>query len=419
MRAEILTVGTELLLGQVVNENARYLSQRLAALGYDVYFHTTVGDNPGRIRQAFRASMGRADLVVITGGLGPTQDDLTRETVAEEMGLCLLEDERALGWIEAFFRKRGRPPSAASRRQAMVPQGALALENPRGTAPGLFIWTDDKKAVVLLPGPPREAVPIWEDGVEPILTEQVTSGAVIRSRLLKVYGLGEPDVEERVRDLTHSDNPTLAPYTSGGEVHLRVTVKASTPQEAASLIKAVEQVVRRRLGRHLFATDDEGMEDALAKVLLERGLTLAIAESLTGGLVSSRLVNVPGASAFFLGGVTAYSLGAKEVLVGVPHQTLSQYGAVSWQCALAMASGVRKALGSSLGMGVTGVAGPAETGGRPTGTVYLAIDDGSRALVRRSRFPGMRVEIRFLASQDALGALWRFLGNASQEERPR
>lgn len=417
MRAEILTVGTEILLGQVVNENARYLSQRLAALGFDVYFHTTVGDNPGRIREAFRASRDRADLVVITGGLGPTEDDLTRETVAEEMGLGLLEDERALRWIEAFFRERGRPPSIASRRQAMVPEGALALENPRGTAPGLFIWTDDKKAVVLLPGPPREAVPIWEDGVEPILTKHVSPGAVIRSRLLKVYGLGEPDVEERVRDLTHSNNPTLAPYTSGGEVHLRVTAKASTPQEASSLIEAVEQVVRRRLGRYLFATGDEGMEDALARVLVERNLTLAVSESLTGGLVSSRMINVPGASAFFLAGITAYSLSAKEVLAGVSQRTLREYGAVSWQCALAMASGVRRALGSDLGVGVTGVAGPAETDGRPTGTVYLAIDDGSRALVRRSRFPGTRAEIRSLASQDALGALWRFLGNGFGEER--
>ncbi|MEW6082070.1 MAG: competence/damage-inducible protein A [Bacillota bacterium] len=416
MKAEILTVGTELLLGQVVNENARYLSGRLAALGFDVFFETTVGDNYCRIREALRWSRGRADLVVVTGGLGPTEDDLTRQAVAGEMGLELREDPRALRWVEAFFQRRGRPMPAASRAQGLVPEGAVALENPKGTAPGLFIRDLQGKAVVLLPGPPKEMVPIWEDGVEPLLSQVFPLGEVIGSRLLKVHGMGEPDVEAAIRDLVHGTNPTVAPYVSGAEVHLRITAKAPTTEAAMCMVCPVEEEIRSRLGRYVFGSDHEELEHAAARALQARRLTLAVAESLTGGIISARVVNVAGASGFFRGGIVAYSHEAKESLAMVPRETIVQHGVVSWQCAMDMAKGARVTLGADVGVGVTGTAGPdAQDPGHPVGTVYLAVDMGSQALIRRSRFPGTRSEVRHLAAQDALAALRRLVMGAGDD----
>lgn len=410
-RAEVISVGTELLLGQITDTNATYICQRLADCGIPVYFRQTVGDNFERVQQAFRLAWSRAELVVFTGGLGPTEDDLTKEAVAAVLGAELVEDPAALAHLEQFFARRGRTMTANQRRQALIPRGALAIPNRWGTAPGVF-WEADGRVVVMVPGVPREMRGMMDEFVIPELRRRGWVGEeVIRSRVLRTVGIGEGQLEELVRDLIHTTNPTVAPLAHVGEVHLRITARGSS-EEVSRLLGEAEARLRERLGDAVYGVDDETLDEVVARLLRDSGLRVAVAESCTGGLVGERLTSVPGSSAYFLGGVVAYGNEAKVKLLGVPQRLLEEFGAVSAEVAEAMARGVRETFRADLGLGVTGVAGPGGgTETKPVGRVYLAVADLQSSRTVRADFgeePG-REGVRRLASQAALNLVRRYL----------
>lgn len=413
MRAEIISVGTELLLGQITNTNAQHLAQRLAALGIDVYFQTSVGDNHQRLAAVFRRAKGGADLVVTSGGLGPTLDDLTKETLAGVLGLEMVEYPEVTADIEEFFRRRGYRMAESNRRQAFLPRGSTPLRNGVGTAPG--VWLEHGGTLyVLLPGPPWELVPMFEEQVVPRLVEVLgPRREIIHSRMLKFCGIGESAVEERVMDIIRGQsNPTVAPLTGLGEVYLRLTAKAPDEATAAQMIAGVENEIRRRLGRYLFGVDDVSLEEAVGARLKERGLTLATAESCTGGILSSRLTDIPGSSAYFVAGVVAYANEAKTGLLNVLGETLGSFGAVSAETAAAMAENVRRAAGSDLGLAITGIAGPGgATADKPVGLVHFALAGSGEVRTDRQEFWGRRGEVRARAAQHALVLLWRYLAD--------
>ena len=409
MRAEIISVGTELLLGQIVDTNAAYVAQRLAELGIDVYFKQTVGDNPARIGEALRLAIQRADLIVVTGGLGPTEDDLTVATVAQTLGLPLAQHEPSTEHIRRFFEVRGRTPPASVYKQALIPHGATPIPNTRGTAPGVHA-EHQGTTILVMPGVPYEMEGMMEQYALPLL-RQHTAGTVIRSRVLRVTGEGESAVEERIRDLVRGRNPTIAPYAKLGEVHLRLTAKG-TPEDVAAALDRGEAMVRERVGDLVYGVDEQSLEEVVAALLTSRHVTVAVAESCTGGLIAQRLTNVPGSSTYFLQGIVAYGNEAKVRDLGVDSALLDRHGAVSAPVAEAMAQGVRTKSGTTIGLAVTGIAGP--TGGtpeKPVGLVYLALADGAGVLHRRIMFgeEAGRAGIRFLAAQAALNLLRLYL----------
>lgn len=410
MVGEIVAVGTELLLGQILNTNARYLSQALARLGIDVYHQSVVGDNRARAAAVLRQALGRADLVITSGGLGPTEDDLTREAVADALGVGLEENREARAVVESYFRRRGRAAPAGNRRQWTLPAGARALANPNGSAPG-FILEKDGRLVVCLPGPPGELQPMMEAEVIPLLAAHPgRRGTVIVSRVLHLGGIGEAAAEERVADLLAGTNPTVAPYAHPGQVDLRLTAKAATEEAARALLAPLEAAVRARLGRHLFGADDETLEAVVGERLRSRGLTLALAESCTGGMVAERITRVAGSSDYFLLGAVTYANSAKERLLGVPAETLRRHGAVSRETALAMAEGARRCGGASVAVSITGIAGPAGgTPEKPVGTVYFGLAAPEGRWWRRGAFPGDRETIRRWSAQTALYFLYSYL----------
>ncbi|NPV72099.1 MAG: competence/damage-inducible protein A [Firmicutes bacterium] len=413
MIAEIVGVGTELLLGQIVNSNAQYLSDRLASLGVNVYYHVVVGDNAERLAGVIRQALARSDLVITTGGLGPTMDDLTRETVASVLGRRLVFDADVWEEIEAFFERVRRRPTDNNRRQAYVIEGAGVLPNSRGTAPGLVV-EEGGKVVALLPGPPQEMTRMFEDHVVPYLIGRGAGAEIIHSRVLKVCSLGESAVEDKLRDLMEAGtNPTVAPYAYPGEVRLRVTARARSKDEAEALIHPVEAEIRSRLGEFVFGADECTLEAAVGERLRCLGLTLSLAESCTGGLVGHRVTDVAGSSDYFLGGFVAYSNDLKVGELGVKEETLRRFGAVSEQVALEMADGARSATGSGIGIGITGIAGP--SGGseaKPVGTVHIAIAGPNGSYHRGLSLWGDRRDIKWRASQEALAMLWRYLSKA-------
>lgn len=405
MRAEVLSVGTELLLGQITDSNAAYLAGVLAEAGVDLFFKQTVGDNSTRVQQAVRLALSRADLVLMTGGLGPTEDDLTVEAVAAAIDLPLVRNPQVAERIRRFFETRRLSAPESVYKQALIPQGAQVISNRRGTAPGVVI-THDATTIVIMPGVPVEMEGMVEDFLIPWLRER-TGEVVIRSRVLKVTGLGESAVEERIKDLLHMPAPTIAPYAKLGEVHLRVTAKGA-PALVMEHLAAGEVAVRIRLGDLVFGTDDETLEEVTGRLLLARGQTVAVAESCTGGLIADRLTNIPGSSAYFLSCVVAYSNAAKTTLLGVSPDVLETHGAVSGAVAQAMAHGVREQAGSDIGLGVTGIAGP--SGGsaqKPVGLVYVALADGETEMVREWRFGRRsgRRGIKYLSTQVAIDLL--------------
>lgn len=406
MRAEIVSVGTELLLGQIVDTNAAYLSRLLSEFGIDIHYRATVGDNGARLAEALRLALSRSDIVFTIGGLGPTQDDLTKETVARVVGDEMVLDEEAAQRLRAFFAARGIQMPETNLKQAMVPRRGRALPNPLGTAPGAAFESDDK-VVVVLPGPPREFTLMVEEQVVPYLREKAGDGAgVIKSRVLRIAGLGESSVEEVVKHLLGSTNPTVAPLASPGEVHLRITAKAASSSEAEKMIDQMDARVVEALGSHVFGRDSQTLEQVVVEALKARKLTLGIAESCTGGLISNRITDVPGSSAAFLAGIVSYSNEAKEKLLGVPEQLIAEHGAVSAEVACAMAEGARRAAGADIGIAVTGIAGP--TGGTPTkpvGLVFAALADESGTDWREHRFSGTRIDIKLRTSQAALDML--------------
>lgn len=405
MKAEIISVGTELLLGQIVDTNAAYLGQQLAELGIDVFFKQTVGDNPARVRGAVRLALGRADVVLITGGLGPTEDDLTVASVAEELNLLLEPHAEIAERIRQFFEVRGRVPTETVYKQALIPTGARAIPNLRGTAPGVHIDQDGRE-LFIMPGVPFEMYGMMESYVIPRLRER-TGGVVIRSRVLRVTGEGESTVEARIKNLIGGTSPTIAPYAKLGEVHLRVTAKGA-PSDVAAQLDAGEAGLRERLGEMIYGTNEESLELVVGRLLGERAATLAVAESCTGGLVAKRLTDIPGSSAYFLEGIVAYSNEAKRDQLGVSAASIEQHGAVSAEVAEAMARGIRDRAGSTYGLSVTGVAGP--TGGttaKPVGLVFLGLATAERTQHRRVNFgtEAGRSGIRWLAAQAALNLL--------------
>ena len=411
MRAELISTGTELLLGQILNTNARFLGQRLARLGIDVYFQTTVGDNNIRLAEAFNAALERADLILVTGGLGPTMDDLTKETIAGIMGLEMLLDDDSLARVEEFFKIRGRKMPEANKKQALIPKGALVIPNKRGTAPGAII-DNAGKTIVILPGPPVEMQPMFTKTVEPYLKKKLGRGSsVIVSRILRILGMGESTVEERIKDLVDEQtNPTIAFLAPQGEVFVRLTAKAGTEAEAGKMIGKFEKEIKKRLGDYVYGTDDDTMEQVVAGLLRKRGLTVSTAESCTGGLVAKRLTDIPGVSENFMYGIVSYADAAKTQLLGVPPEVLEKHGAVSEETAIEMVRGVRQVCGTDLAVAITGIAGPAGgTPEKPVGLVYIGFADHDTTIVQRYIFAGDREVIRWQTANVALNMLRKYL----------
>ncbi len=405
MRAEILSIGTELLLGQITDTNAVYLSQRLAELGIPLFFRDTVGDNHERLRETLRLAKSRAELIICTGGLGPTQDDITAEDIAAvfDAPLEMRADARLV--VEAFFTARGRAVTEKQLKQAMLPRGALVLPNPNGTAPG-FILEKDGVIAVAMPGPPHEMEPMWRDGVTPYL--RARSGETIVSRTLRFCGIGEAALETLLDEvITAQTNPTVAPYAKLAEVHIRVTARAAGEEDAAARIAPVEAAIRARAGQYVYGTDEQTLEEVVGLLLRARGLTLAVAESCTGGGLGARLTNIPGSSEYFLGGVIAYSNALKTKLLGVPAEALAAHGAVSEQTAGAMAAGVIAATGADVGVSITGIAGPGGgTAEKPVGLVYIGVaQTGQAPRAYRYTMFGSRAAVRLRAAQEALVVL--------------
>ena len=413
MRAEIVSIGTELLLGQIVDTNAAYLARQLSALGLDCFYRQTVGDNVRRALHAVSLALERADVVLLVGGLGPTDDDITRQVAAGAVGTELEEHPEALALVEAYFRRLNRPMQPHQRRQALLPRGARVIPNANGSAPG-FAWEGGGKAVVALPGPPLELQAMVEGWVASYLAELVRrreGGRVIRSRLLRFVGIGEAALEEQLQDLIRSQsNPTLATYAGVGEVSLRLTASAPDATEADRLLDGLEQQVRARVGSYLYGTGEQSLEEAVVELLQQQGCTLAVAESCTGGLIGDRLTNVPGVSRHLLEVAVVYSNEAKVRRLGVSPELLEAHGAVSEACVRAMAQGVRRTAGSDIGLAVSGIAGPGGgTADKPVGLVFVAVADADACQVEQHRFPGQRRTVKWRASQAALDLLRRWL----------
>jgi len=408
LKAEIISVGTELLLGQIVDTNAAYLSRELAALGIELYHRTTVGDNPARLKDALGEALARSELVITSGGLGPTADDLTKETVAEVLGLPLDLDQPSLVRIRERFAAMGSPMSPSNEKQALIPQGGVALPNEHGTAPGVMV-EQDGKLVFCLPGPPKELEPMFQEQVLPKLSAR--RQGIIASRVLRSVGIGESLLAERIADLLRvQTNPTIAPLALAGEVILRLTAWAQTHEESQRLLGALEEKLRQRLGGLIYGVDDDTLEGVVVGLLAARGESLATAESCSGGLLASRITDVPGASEVFERGFITYSNQAKEELLGVPAQLLAQEGAVCPQVARLMAEGVRDVAGSSWGIGITGIAGPGGgTRHKPVGLVYIALAGRGETKVEELHWPGDRLSVKRRTTTFALDLLRREL----------
>lgn len=406
MNAEIVSVGTELLLGSIVDTNSAELSASLAELGVNVYFHTSVGDNPLRLAAVLGQALLRSDVVVLTGGLGPTQDDLTKEVLAAVTGLPLELHPEARAHVEGVFKAAGRPMPPNNLRQAMLPKGAAMLPNPRGTAPGVYLKAG-RCHVFCLPGVPTEMRAMWSASVAPRLRRIAAGeGGVIHSRTLHFYGIGESLLESKVEALLKGSNPTVAPYASLGEARLRITAKAGSVEEAEALIAPVEAEIVERVGEYLYGYDGENLETVVGRLLTEGSKRLAVAESCTGGLLAHRITNVPGSSAYFGQGWVVYSNEAKVKELGVDPDLLRAHGAVSEQVALAMAEGARERSGADCAVAVTGIAGPGGgTAAKPVGHVCFAVAHPGGGESFSRRFRGSREDIKWRSASEALNAV--------------
>lgn len=405
MTAELICVGTELLLGNIVNTNAAYLAEKCAGLGLSCYYQSVVGDNEQRLRETLQMAVGRSDVVILSGGLGPTEDDLTKEVASAVLGRELVEDAATRKQIENYFAARGISPTDNNWKQALIPLGAIILPNPNGTAPGVII-AEGNTHVVLLPGPPHELKPMFEEHVIPYLKK--LEPGTIASQTVKVCGIGESKVETLLKDMIDSQtNPTLATYAKPGEVHIRVTARAEGEKEARRLIKPVVKEIKGRMGSHIYTTDEEvTLERAVVELLLANKLTVSCAESCTGGLLSARLINVPGASDVYKSGYVTYSNKAKRKILGVKKGTLEKYGAVSRQTAEEMARGLAFVAKGDVAVSVTGLAGPdGGTEEKPVGLVYIACCVKGEVTTKEYHFSGNRQTIREAAVSAALALM--------------
>ena len=401
MVAEILSVGTELLLGDIVNTNAQFLSRELAKLGINVYTETTVGDNATRLLDAYRNGFARADLIITTGGLGPTDDDLTKEVAAEYFGKELIEDAESMRVLKGYFAKSHAQMTANNFKQALIPAGATVLPNANGTAPGCMI-EENGKILVMLPGPPNECVPMFASEVAPRLKKYTDS--MFLSRTLRLIGIGESAAAAEIKDLLDAQtNPTIAPYAKTGEMTLRITAKAADEAEAARIIEPVAKELYARFGRFIYAEGETTLAETLVQLLTAHGLTVACAESCTGGLLTSAFADVSGASAILLEGAVTYANMAKVRRLGVKEETLTRVGAVSRETAAEMAEGIARTSGADIGVSTTGIAGPdGGTAEKPVGLVFIGLHYKGKTDVRELHLSGNRQKVRERAVLQAL-----------------
>ena len=408
MTAEILCIGTELLLGNITNGNARWIAEQLAALGIAHHRQAVVGDNRERLIAELQAAAQRCQVLITTGGLGPTPDDLTTEAIAAAFGAPLVEHPQVWAEIQARLAARGRPCAASNRRQAFLPEGAALLPNPTGTAPGM-IWSPRPGFTILtFPGVPSEMRAMWQATAASWLQATGLAEGVFASRMLRFWGIAESDLAERMADLLEASNPTVAPYAGSGEVKLRITARAATAAEAEQLLAPVEQEIRARTGRLCFGENEDDLASVVLQQLRRGGHTLAVAESCTGGGLGAALAAVPGASDVFLGGVIAYANRVKQELLGVPAEQLASNGAVSDSVAQAMAVGVRRATGADWALAITGVAGPSGgTAEKPVGLVHIAVAGPDGCCSEGVRFGASRGRcwIQSLSAGEALNRL--------------
>lgn len=410
MIAELVTTGSELLLGQIVNTNAAYMAQELNRMGVDVCFQTTVGDNRARMKEVLAHALTRADLVITSGGLGPTRGDITKEVSAEVMGRTMALDEECAARLKAHFARVGREMTENNLRQAMIPEGAHIFVNHAGTAPGVALEKDGK-LLVNLPGPPSEMKDMFQRSLAPYLLEKYGISSIIYSRVLQTYGIGESMLETKIDDLILAQkNPTLAFLVRPTGVIIRITAKAENEAAAEALIAPVENEIRARLGNHVYGADADKIEEIVGKDLLEKQLTVATAESCTGGLVASRLTDVAGSSEYVKGGIVSYTDEIKAKALHVSRELLAEHGAVSEPTARAMAEGARRALGTDVAVSTTGLAGPGGgTEKTPVGTVFVAVAGEKGTVAEKHNFTGTRGQVKFRASQAALALLRKYI----------
>lgn len=393
MNAEILSVGTEILLGNIVNTNAQFLSNELSKLGIFVFFQTSVGDNKQRLLEAYKIAFSRSDIVITTGGLGPTEDDITKEIGSQYFNKELILHEESLNNIKNLFSNQNLKFTENNIKQAYVPKNSIVLKNNNGTAPGIII-NENNKTLIMLPGPPNEMQLMYKESVEPYLAK--LSNVTLFSKTLRICGIGESLVETNIKDLIDNQtNPTIAPYAKTSEVHLRITAKAKNNSEAKEIIKPTIDELYSRLGDNIYGEDETSLEQTIVNILKEKNLTISCAESCTGGMISSTLVNCPGVSSVFLEGAVTYSNNAKMLRLNVNSSTLEKYGAVSEEVALEMASGIAKTSNSNIGISTTGIAGPdGGTNEKPVGLVYVGIFINGNCKAYKLNFEGNREKIR-------------------------
>ncbi|MGY3837415.1 competence/damage-inducible protein A [Bacillus atrophaeus] len=398
-KAEIVAVGSELLLGQIANTNAQFISKELAEIGINVFYHTAVGDNPERLKQVIRIAEERSDFIIFSGGLGPTKDDLTKETIANVLGRPLVLDDEAFQSIEDYFKKTKRTMSPNNRKQALVIEGSDVLANKFGMAPGM-LTEHEARLYMLLPGPPSELHPMFENEAKPLLLEKLGSNEKIVSTVLRFFGIGESQLEADLEDIIDAQtNPTIAPLAADGEVTLRLTAKHADESETERLLKETEAVILDRVGEFFYGYDDTSLVKELSKACKEKGMTLSSAESFTGGLFAEWLTDLSGASQLFAGGVVCYSNEMKQHTLGVKPDTLQQFGAVSKECAGELASGIKRLTGSDIGISFTGVAGPEGQEGHAPGHVFIGIFADGKEEVHEFNFAGSRTGVRKRAAK--------------------
>ncbi|TGE32260.1 competence/damage-inducible protein A [Desulfosporosinus sp. Sb-LF] len=405
MKAEIVATGTELLLGETLNTSAHYLTGKLSSLGIEVDYHTTVGDNSGRLEQVLRQAIGRSDLLVTTGGLGPTADDLTKELVAKVLDLKMELDEFSLEQVKQFFGRRRAPMPSGNEKQAYFPKDSKILPNPIGTAPGAIIEKNGK-TVIILPGPPFEMRPMFDNYAWSELQQIIGPQAIrMNERVLKVFGIGESAIEEVLGELMSLQNVTMALLAKRAEMHIRLVARSSeeTSGEAKETLNWAEEEIRRRLGDKVFGRDQETMVGIVGENLKKKHWSISTAESCSGGLLGAALTQEPGSSEFYLGGVVSYSNSLKQGLIGVSHQSLESFGAVSEEVAKEMAEGIRSKAGTDLAISTTGIAGPGGgTDEKPVGLVYIGLASPEGIHAKKFQFYGERESVRQLTVQAAL-----------------
>ena len=404
MRAEIITVGTEILLGDILNTNTHYLSNELANMGIDIYYQTTVGDNEERLLNQLNDSLKRSDLIILTGGLGPTQDDITKEVCAKYLNLQMELHKESWDKIVEIYDKMKRIPTENNRKQAYFPVDSTILPNKYGTAPGC-IMQKGNKTIIVMPGPPKEMQPMFDNYVKPFLLKD--NSYVLKSKVLRIIGVGESKIENDLLDLIDKQtNPTIATYAKDGECTVRITAKSKNIEEVEDLILPVYKEIKNRFKEKVYGEDETTIEDEVAKLLVNNNLKIAVAESCTGGMVSSALINYPGISSVFMEGCVTYSNEAKMMSLGVKEETLNTFGAVSEECAKEMAEGVSKRHNTNIGLSTTGIAGP-EGGSeeKPVGLVYMGISINNKTIVKKYIFNGDRQQIRIRACKTLLNDL--------------